>query len=79
VVQNSGVPDNRKTGGWISEISLAMARMGMWVYSNLYDLNYTQEYQDPGGDPIQWSKSQCDRWLLKFYQIIFNLPNKVIR
>jgi hypothetical protein len=40
-----------------------MARLGMWFYSNLYDLNYSEEYKEPDVELIKWSKNHCKKRL----------------
>jgi hypothetical protein len=56
-------PTTETTGGWGSEIFAAMARLGMWFYSNLYDLNYSEEYKEPDVELCKWNKNQCEKWL----------------
>jgi hypothetical protein len=56
-------PTTETTGGWVSENFAAMARLGMWFYSHLYDLNYAEEYKEPDVELNKWNKNQCEKWL----------------
>lgn len=56
-------PTTDKTGGWVSENFLGMARIGNWFYSMLRFLPIQQKYEDPDSHYSTWSKTQCEKWL----------------
>jgi hypothetical protein len=56
-------PTTDKTGGWVSEIFLAMSRLGIWFYSIIVHQPFQEKYIDPITSIKSWTKQQCERWL----------------
>jgi hypothetical protein len=56
-------PNTEKTGGWVSETFLAMARLGNWFYVLITRLPDSVSYTDPETHHSTWVKAQSEKWL----------------